>query len=194
MMQASTPAKGQRREVVALQQIPQPAATQARHTQVAPLGAVGCGNPILEPMCQPACPPGFHCTEQGCASDDGRVPDLAVPSVDMAGCSLTCAAPTPYCTPERSCAACLEDSHCPIGQICKTVGVARACVRVYFPAEQSMAQAQTDRPRTRRPPTSSKTRASSSSSSSVQPAQPQLPTDRPTDRSPIRASRNMPHT
>ena len=54
--------------------------------------------------------------------------DLAVPATDLSGCARTCAAPTPYCTPESACAACLQDSHCPMGQICKTHGVQRLCV------------------------------------------------------------------
>src|SRR5262249_34007586 len=90
----------------------------------------GCGGgpPILH--CTPSCPPGSHCAEDGCVDDDPNAsPDLAVPAGgDMApSCAQPCATPTPYCGPNRYCVACLEDSHCPQGMICKPVGNSTTC-------------------------------------------------------------------
>ena len=56
--------------------------------------------------------------------------DIATPAQpDMAGaCSMICAGATPHCNANRLCVACLMDSHCPMGQICKTTGPSSICV------------------------------------------------------------------
>ena len=93
--------------------------------------APGCngGDDTLD--CVPMCPGGFHCTVNGCEADDpNKIVDLAAPAQpDMAGqCSMICAGATPHCNANRLCVACLMDSHCATGQICKTSGPSSICV------------------------------------------------------------------
>ena len=93
--------------------------------------AAGCGDPVVgDPICQPTCPQGFHCTTDGCAPDNpGDLRDLAVPAGDLAPtCAQACSGATPHCNANRVCAACLVDSHCQTGQICKTAGLTSVCV------------------------------------------------------------------
>ena len=89
--------------------------------------AAGCGGgettPALE--CTPACAPGSHCTDGGCASDEVR--DLAMAIPDLAGCHPACSGATPFCLGNR-CVPCLDDKDCPVGNVCKTMGGTMACV------------------------------------------------------------------
>ena len=89
-------------------------------------GCGGSATPVLE--CSPACPAGAHCTESGCVLDGPGV-DLAA-STDGPGtpaCASVCAGATPHCSPKGVCVPCLDDSHCPVGQVCKSVGQTSIC-------------------------------------------------------------------
>ena len=91
----------------------------------------GCGDDTPPPLtCEPVCSPGWHCTESGCVRDDGNLSDLAVPAMDGGGgtCSPACGAGTPHCNPRGLCVPCLEDAHCPTGQVCKVLMQTSICV------------------------------------------------------------------
>ena len=92
------------------------------------LAVAGCGDATPPLVCEPPCPDGTHCTTDGCKPDDDTGPqDLAV-RTDLSGCSQACAGATPHCGPNRLCVACLEDSHCPAGQVCQQSGQFTVCV------------------------------------------------------------------
>ena len=93
----------------------------------------GCGGGDSEPVCEPSCPVGTHCTLNGCEPDSpgGGVQDLAVPFDDIrsnGGCSTPCTGATPHCSPSRVCVPCLMDAHCPTGRICKVSAGGASCV------------------------------------------------------------------
>ena len=88
-----------------------------------------CGDDGGDPICQPACPGGTHCTDEGCVRDDNSAPpDFAVTPIDIAGvCVPACGGAAPYCSAGR-CQPCVTDDHCPRGQICKVAGSTSLCV------------------------------------------------------------------
>ena len=90
--------------------------------------AAGCGGSQTF-QCQPECPSGTRCTESGCVAE-GPGADMAAPSGDLATspCSTACSGSAPWCGPKGVCVPCLEDSHCPVGQVCKSLGNSSACV------------------------------------------------------------------
>src|SRR6185503_2853818 len=93
----------------------------------AALSAGGCGSADAPPVCEPRCPDNTHCTLQGCTPDNADE-DLAVAPLDMSRtCAAQCMGATPHCGPSGLCVPCLEDKHCPVGQICKTVGQNSIC-------------------------------------------------------------------
>src|SRR5262245_60311629 len=81
----------------------------------------GCGTTASTLTCNPECPVGFHCAESGCVPDDGTGADLATATVDAGGaaCAPACSGANPHCNPRGLCVQCLEDVHCPTGQVCK---------------------------------------------------------------------------
>ena len=93
--------------------------------------AAGCKTETLTLSCDPPCAPGFSCdTTTGQCVTGGEMPDLtAGPPGDMAmgGCSPACAAPTPFCNPNKQCVACLADKDCPMGSVCKTTNLGASC-------------------------------------------------------------------
>src|SRR5262245_49952415 len=94
---------------------------------VTTVASAGCGATDQTPICDPPCPKDTHCTLNGCEPDSPATEDLSVPPDLAMACAQTCSAPTPYCGPNRNCVACLMDAHCPVGQICKTVGINTVC-------------------------------------------------------------------
>jgi Cys-rich repeat protein len=95
---------------------------------LASLAACG-GSPLLEKYsCEPTCPAGLSCTASGCVP--ASVVDLGgSASVDLLRtCDPACSGATPYCKDEALCVPCLEDAHCPAGQVCAVIGRLTACV------------------------------------------------------------------
>ena len=91
-----------------------------------------CGSPATQGsiVCMPACPAGQHCTEAGCVPD-GAGSDMAAATGDLTmatACPIACVAPTPYCSPNKVCVPCLDDSQCPAGNVCATTGATSICV------------------------------------------------------------------
>ena len=86
------------------------------------LQVAACTTTTSEIPCDPVCPASSTCdTTQGiCVPNDvdagaGVMPDLA-----MATCTPACSGALPYCDANHRCAACLIDSQCPAGNVCKS--------------------------------------------------------------------------
>ncbi len=85
----------------------------------------GCYSPKIPngmQLCTPEglCADGYECKEKYCwLKGSGSTEKM---------CSETCKAPTPNCDKTSgTCVACTEDTHCPIGKICKNKGCSPGC-------------------------------------------------------------------
>jgi hypothetical protein len=88
----------------------------------------GCGSGSAGIECSPACPSGLSCTAAGCVPDQVAGVDLSVVAPpDQGGCSPACSGATPFCE-GGLCVACVGDSSCPAGQVCRTLGKVKACL------------------------------------------------------------------
>ncbi len=79
----------------------------------------GCGGNSTPIDCTPACSAGFSCVSGSCVFD-GTGGDGGSGDMSTAACNPACSAGT-HCNASGYCVACVDDTQCPDGTICKTL-------------------------------------------------------------------------